>query len=299
MLPQSKFKYYILLHVVVFVYGFTGIFGGLITLSAVKLVWLRIIIAAVVIFIGAFFSKKSLKINSKNLIKFMGAGCVIALHWITFYWAIKESNISITVICLSSATFFAALLEPIFRKRKLLLYELIFGIFVIIGLAYIFNFQPQHVNGIIIGIISAFLSALFTVINVGIAQDNEPFLVSVYEMLGGIVLITIYLLFTSQINNWVFNVPFLDWLYLILLATICTAFAFVASVKVLKQVSAFTFTLSINLEPIYTIILAFFIFGEKEQMNVEFYVGTIFIVIILFLNAYIKSRQNTVQIKQM
>lgn len=282
----------------VFVYGFTGILGGLITLSAVKLVWLRIIIAALAIVLMAFLSKKSLKISKQNLLKFIAAGFVIALHWITFYWAIKESNISITVVCLSSATFFTALLEPIFRKRKILLYELIFGILVIVGLAYIFNFQPQYLKGIIIGIISAFLSALFTVINVGIAQDNEPFLVSTYEMLGGIILITLYLLFTSQLNNWVLNVSFSDWMYLIVLGTICTAFAFVASVNVLKHVSAFTFTLSINLEPVYTIILAFFIFGEKEQMNIEFYLGTVFIVLILFLNAYIKSRQNVKQIEQ-
>ncbi len=247
MLPQSKIKHYLLLHVVVFVYGFTGILGGLITLSAVKLVWLRIIIAALAIVLMAFLSKKSLKISKQNLVKFIAAGFVIALHWITFYWAIKESNISITVVCLSSATFFTALLEPIFRKRKILLYELIFGILVIVGLAYIFNFQPQYLKGIIIGIISAFLSALFTVINVGIAQDNEPFLVSTYEMLGGIVLITLYLLFTSQLNNWVLNVSLSDWMYLIVLGTICTAFAFVASVNVLKHVSAFTFTLSINL----------------------------------------------------
>ncbi len=191
MLPQSKIKYYLLLHLVVFIYGFTGILGGLITLSAVKLVWLRIIIAALAIVLMAFLSKKSLKVSKQNLLKFIAAGFVIALHWITFYWAIKESNISITVVCLSSATFFTALLEPIFRKRKILLYELIFGILVIAGLAYIFNFQPQYLKGIIIGIISAFLSALFTVINVGIAQDNEPFLVSTYEMLGGIILITL------------------------------------------------------------------------------------------------------------
>ena len=117
-------------------------------------------------------------------------------------------------------------------------------------------------------------------------------------MLGGILLITAYLVFTGQLNNWVFSISNSDWLYLILLGTVCTAFAFVASVTVLKHISAFTFTLSINLEPVYTIILAYFIFGEKEQMNIEFYIGTLFIIGILFLNAYIKSKLNSAQVKQ-
>lgn len=279
-----------LLHLIIFIWGFTGILGGLISISAVALVWYRMLIAVVALLFYALFIGKKLLRSQQKIGKAMAVGIVIALHWVFFYQAIKSSTVSIAVVCLSFATFFSSLIEPLFFKRRIYPYELIFGILVVLGLIYIFNFQPDYSNGIVYGVISASLSALFTVLNGKLAKSNEAVSLSFYELLGGFLGITFYLLISAKFNNELFFIPLSDWFYLLLLGIICTAFAFVGSVLVMKQLSPYTVVITTNLEPVYTILLAYFIFGEREKMNIQFYLGTVFILLILFANAYFKSQ---------
>ncbi len=286
----SKYKYFLLLHFVIFIWGFTGILGGLISIPAVSLVWYRMLIAVAGVVLYAGITQKSLTLALPQIGKAMAVGLVIALHWVFFYQSIKSATVSIAVVCLSFATFFSALIEPLFFKRKIYPYELIFGILVVIGLIYIFNFQPGYSEGIFYGVISASLSALFTVLNGKLAPKYEAVALSTYELLGGFLGITIYFFFTSKLSPELFHVSTSDLFYLILLGIVCTAFAFVASVLVMKQLSPYTVVISTNLEPVYTILLAYFIFGEEEKMNLQFYVGTLFILLILFANAFYKQK---------
>ncbi len=287
----TKYKYFLLLHFIIFIWGFTGILGGLISLPAVSLVWYRMLIAVACVWVYGLLSKKSMQVSLKQLILALLVGLVIALHWIFFYQSIKSATISIAVVCLSFATFFSALIEPVFFKRRIYHYELLFGVLVVIGLVYIFKFQPDYSEGIIFGVISASLSALFTVLNGKLAKNYEAVSLSFYELLGGFIGIGVYFVITSQVTPQLFHVSLSDWFYLFLLGSICTAFAFVGSVIVMKQLSPYTVVISTNLEPVYTILLAYFIFGEQEKMNIQFYTGALFIVLILFANAYFKRKQ--------
>ncbi len=287
----NKYRYFLLLHFIIFIWGFTGILGGLISISAVSLVWYRMLIAVLGVLIYGILAKIKLAVSPYQLALAMGVGLVIALHWIFFYQSIKSSTVSIAVICLSFATFFSALIEPFFFKRRIYPYELVFGILVVIGLLYIFNFQQGYSTGILYGIISASLSALFTVLNGKLAKSYNAVSLSLYELLGGFLGISIYFLAASAFTIELFTIGSSDLIYLLILGIVCTAFAFVGSVIVMKQLSPYTVVISTNLEPIYTIILAYFIFGEKEKMNVQFYVGSVFILLILFANAYLKSQK--------
>ena len=287
----SRYKNYFLLHFIIFIWGFTGILGGLISLSAVSLVWYRMLIAVAGVFLWGLIRNNSFKVSSKQLMYAMAVGLVIAAHWVFFYQSIKSSTISIAVVCLSCATFFSSLFEPLFFKRKIYPYELIFGLLVVLGLIYIFNFQTGYATGILLGVVSAILSALFTVLNGKLAKNYNAISLSLYELMGGFLGLSLYFLFTSKFNANLFFVPLSDMMYLVILGIVCTAFAFVGSVIVMKQLSPYTVVISTNLEPVYTIILAYFIFGEKEKMNIQFYIGAAFIVLILFANAYYKSKQ--------
>jgi drug/metabolite transporter (DMT)-like permease len=285
-----KYKNYLLLHFIVFIYGFTGIFGALITIPAVNLVWVRMLIAGLCIFIYLLWRKTSLKDSSVNILKFLGTGVIVAIHWIFFYEAIKVSNISVTVACLSSATLFTAIIEPIIFKRKLYWYEALFGLLIMAGLFMIFKVETQYKLGIFYTLFSSFMASLFTVINGTFAKKYDAAKVSAYEMLGGFIAISIYFLVIQVDFTALVHISLMDMLWLIILAVVCTAFAMVANISVMKELSPYSVTMAINLEPVYSIILAFWIFGEKEQMTSGFYIGTLVILATIFANAYIKSR---------
>lgn len=286
----KKYQNHLLLHLIVFIWGFTGILGKLITLPALDLVWIRMIIAVVFIAAYAKYKKQSFALSTAKVIRYGIVGSIICLHWIFFYQSIKIANISVAVVCLSSATFFTAILDPIINKTKLILYELLLGIAVIIALYVIFDFENKYFAGLVTGIASAFFSALFTVLNGRLTKQENSEILSVYELGGGWLLFTIYLIFTGGFHEGFFDISALNWFYLLLLSTVCTAFAFVASVQVMKTISPFTVVLSINLEPVYSIILAFYIFGEEERMTTTFYTGTFLILLTIVVNAILKHR---------
>lgn len=288
-------KSYLHLHLIVFIWGFTAILGALISLDALPLVWFRMLFAVGFIAVFIYFKKLPLQVSKKALLQFIFAGLIIALHWFTFFKAIKVSNVSVTLACLSTGAFFASLLEPILYGKKVVWYEVFLGILVICGLYIIFNVEGNYWKGIILALISAFLSALFAVINSKFVKEHDATVISFYELSGGVFFFSILLLFGNSFNADFFQLTTKDFVYLLILSSVCTAYAFIASTAVMKFLSPYTVMLTINLEPIYGIILAVLIFKEKEQMSFEFYIGALIILVTVLLNVIIKSRKKSVQ----
>ena len=289
-MQESKLKNYLLLHLIVFIWGFTAILGALISLDAIPLVWYRMSLAVIFILIYFIIKRKSFKVDSRGAFKFVVTGIIIALHWVFFFKAIKVSNVSVALVTMSTGAFFVSLIEPVFFKRKINTLEIVLGLIVILGLYIIFNFESQYKLGIIYALISSFLSALFSVFNGLFIKKYPADTISLYQLFFGVLFITIYLLFTNGFSVAFFEVQKTDWLYLVVLSSICTAYAFIASVRVMKYLSPYTVMLTINLEPIYAIILALFIFGDKEKMNPAFYLGAFIVLFVVLLNGLIKNR---------
>lgn len=291
----SKLKNYLHLHFIVFIWGFTAILGALISIDAVPLVWYRMTLASVFIFLFLLIKKKSFQIDLKSLSKFFVSGIIIALHWITFFMAIKVSNVSVALVTMSTGAFFTSLIEPIFFKRKIRLIEVFLGLLVVVGLAIIFTFESQYTLGIVYALISAFLSAIFSVINGLFVKKHKASIISFYQLVFGSIFITIFLLVEGNLTSDFFILNSTDWLYLFILSSVCTAYAFIASVHVMKYITPYTVMLTINLEPIYAIILALIIFGDKEKMNPQFYVGAFIVLFVVLLNGVIKNRKGITQ----
>lgn len=298
-MQSARFKNLLHLHFIVFIFGFTAILGDLISIEAVPLVWYRMLLATGCIFLFVKWMRISLKVTPKLFLILFISGIVIAMHWITFFTAVKVSNVSITLALMSTGAFFTSILEPIFYKRKIVVYEILFGVLVIAGLYLIFEVESRYTEGIFYALISAFLSSVFSLLNGKIAQKHSPTLISFYELLSGVGILTLYILvvtFSGKPSEG-FSLEFFklqanDWLYLGILASVCTAYAFIASVKVMKYLSPYTVMLTINMEPIYGIILAFLIFGDQEKMNPQFYYGALIILATVVMNGVLKSRKN-------
>lgn len=287
---NDKLKNYLHLHFLVFIAGFTAILGELISINAISLVWFRMMIAGVLMFIYIKIRKIRLKANLKSILKFSIAGILIALHWITFFESIKQSTISIALAMFSTGAFFASLIEPLFYKRRVIWYEILFGIIVIFGVWYITSTEFKYINGIILGILSALFSSTFAVINGKLVERNSATVISFYEFISGVVFISIFIaLFRGGFNSNFFNLSNSDWLYLFILASICTAYAFIAAVHVMKKISPYTVVLTYNLEPIYGIVLAIILFPKAEKMSAEFYIGATLIISTVVINGILKN----------
>ena len=290
-MQNDKLLNYFHLHFIVFIWGFTAVLGDLITIEAVPLVWHRMLLGSLFVLIYIIYNKGMLKVSLRSLIKFAFIGLIIALHWLAFFSAVKVSNVSITLAMMSTGAFFASFLEPVFFKRKIISYEVIFGLIVIIGLYIIFKVESEYLSGILLALLASFLGALFSIFNGMMVKSHNASVISFYELLFGVLFITIYILFTDGFDNTFFKLSGSDWTYLIILASICTAYAFIASVHVMKWISPYTVMLTTNMEPIYGILLALLILGEKEYMSPTFYVGAIIILITVVLNGIIKTRK--------
>ncbi|MDG2194047.1 MAG: DMT family transporter [Polaribacter sp.] len=289
-MQESKPYQYLQLHFIVFIWGFTAILGALISIDAIPLVWFRMLLAVLFMLGYLIIKKKRFSVDKKTLFKFLFTGIVIALHWITFFKAIKVSNVSIALVTMSTGAFFTSLIEPLFFKRSIKAIEIILGMLVIGGLYIIFNFESQYSLGIMYALISSFLAALFSVLNGLFIKKNTAEVISFYQLLFGVLFVTVFLIVTGSFSLEFINLSGIDWFYLILLSSVCTAYAFTVSVKVMKHVSPYTVMLTTNLEPIYAIVLALLIFGEKEKMNPEFYYGAFIVLFVVLLNGVIKNR---------
>ena len=257
-MQNVKLRSYLHFHLIVFIWGFTAVLGSLISIDSVPLVWFRMGIASIFIFIYIKWKKIDITLSRKALLSFSIAGIIIAIHWLTFFGAIKVSNVSITLAMMSTGAFFTALLEPIFYKRKLIWYEVLFGTIVIGALYLILEVQPEYRLGIGLALLSALLSAVFTLVNGKFVHQHNPTKISFYELVIGTVFITLYLTFAKAdtfFSSDFFTLPYTDWVYLLILASVCTAYAFIASVKVMKHLSPYTLMLTINLEPVYGLSL--------------------------------------------
>ncbi|MBG7613149.1 DMT family transporter [Polaribacter sp. BAL334] len=289
-MPENKLKNYLLLHLIVFIWGFTAILGALITLEAIPLVFFRMGLAVIFIVLFFLYKKKSFLLDTNGIIKFLITGIIIAIHWIFFFKAIKVSNVSVALVTMSTGAFFTSLIEPLFFRRRIKLLEIVLGLLVIGGLYIIFNFETQYQLGIIYALISSFLGALFAVFNGLFVKKYDANSISLYQLFFGTVFVAIYLYFSNGFTPTFFEIPKMDWVYLAILSSVCTAFAFITSVKVMKYLSPYTVMLTINLEPIYAIILALLIFGEKEKMNPAFYFGALIVFGVVLANGIIKNR---------
>lgn len=289
-MPNAKLKNHLHLQFLVFIAGFTAILGQLITITAVPLVWFRMMMASVLIFIYIKIAKIKIQIDPKSVLKLSVAGLVIALHWITFFGAINASNVSITLAVFSTGTFFASLLEPIIHKRRIIWYEILFGVFIILGVWIITQSEINYIVGIILGILSAFLSSLFAVLNGVFLKQHTPTVISFYEFVSGVLFITLFiLLFGGGFSARFFDLSTLDFWYLFILGSICTAYAFIAAVHVMRYISPYTVVLTYSLEPVYGIIIAIILFPDKEKMSPNFYYGATIIIITVILNAVLKN----------
>ena len=289
-----SFKNHLLLHLIVLIYGFTGIFGKLISIKAIDLVWYRLLIAVSALLGFILLKGVGLKTDFRTLVKYFGVGFIIALHWVCFYESIKLGAVSVAVICLSASTFFTALIEPFVFKRKISRYEIFGGIIIFFLLYWMFSGEKVSPSCVGFGVASAFLASVFPVLNGVLTGQDSPYRITFYELLGGLVFLTIMLSLTGDLTNSSFwNISQMDWLWLVVLGIICTSFAFVISVSIMREISPFTVVMSINLEPIYTILLAYFIFGVNERRSYQFYLGSVAIVACIFCNAYLKGRHKS------
>jgi len=291
-MQNANFKDYFHLHILVFIAGFTAILGELISITAIPLVWFRMLMAFILMVAYVKFTKVNLKISLKSVLRLSIAGVIIALHWITFFGAIDASNVSTTLAVFSTGTFFASIIEPIIYKRKILWYEILFGILAIFGVYIITQSEMEYLLGIALGILSAFLSSLFAVLNGSFLKKHSATVISFYEFISGVLFITIYILFFGDgFSKEFFNLSTSDFWYLFILASVCTTYAFIASVYIMKTISPYTVVLTYNLEPVYGIVLALILFPDKEKMSPSFYYGALVIIVVVIANAVVKNRR--------
>ena len=292
-MQKNNLRHFIHLHFLVFIAGFTAILGELIVNPSEIIVWNKMLIASILTAFFMLITKRSFKINLKLLLKYSVLGLVIALHWITFFEAIEQSNISLTLAMFSTAAFFTSILEPLLFKRKVIIYEVVLGFVVIAGVSIIFNAEFEYLYGIILGIFSALFASLFSVLNGIMIKNDNAIKISFYEFISGVIFITIYIFFSSDLSDLYIDDFFsLNYLYILLLGTICTAYAFIASVYLLKFISPYSVVLTYNLEPIYGIILALIFFGNAEKMSFSFYLGLFLILASVIINMYVKKINN-------
>ena len=290
-MQNDKLINYLHLHFIVFIWGFTAVLGDLITIAAVPLVWFRMLLGSFFVLIYIRFTKRKLKVSLKSLVIFALIGFLIALHWLAFFKAVKVSNVSITLAMMSTGAFFTSLLEPIFFKRKIIKYEVVFGLIVIVGLYIIFKVETAYLTGILFALLSSFLGALFSIFNGMVVKTHDATIISFYELFFGVVFITIFIFSTDGFNVSFFDLSSTDWIYILLLASVCTAYAFIAAVHIMKWISPYTLMLTTNMEPVYGIILALLILGDKEYMNPTFYLGALIILMTVIVNGIIKTRK--------
>ncbi len=262
------------LHIAVFLWGFTGVLGRLISLNEGLLVWWRMFITVVTLLALRYVQKEFERIPLKDALKIGGVGALVALHWVTFYGSIKISNVSIALTCMASGGVFTALIEPFFFKRKLDIKELLLGLMALCGIALIFHFNPKYKWGVMVGILSVLLMVVFSVFNKKLVGKFNAKTISLYELGGGwlawTLLLPVYGFFFPAVSFWPQG---WDWVWLLVMAWFCTVLSVNLSLQALKHISAFTQNLTLNLEPVYGIVLAFAIFNENEELSPGFYWG--------------------------
>ena len=278
------------LHLMVVILGLTGVFGKLISLDAIQLVWYRMFIAFITLSLFLAYKKQLFTVILKDFFGILGVGALVTFHWLCFFQSIKVSTISVAVVCLATSSLFSALIEPMFFKRKLLKYEVFMGIVVIAALIFILGAETQYLWGYFYGIMAAFLGTLFTLCNAKYIKKVGAEKITMIEMLAGVLIISCVLLIQQDYTVFTSLISVTDFSYLLILGTLCTAMVFVWMTEIMKHITPYSLIMAINLEPIYSIILALVIFGDSELMSISFYVGGSVIIGIVFLEGYLKNK---------
>jgi len=275
----------------VVILGFTGVFGKIISLDAIHLVWYRMGIAFMSLALFLLLKKQLFSISKQNFFGILGVGALVTIHWLCFFQSIKVSTVSVAVVCMATSSLFSALIEPLFFKRKLLTYEVIMGIIVVVALTFVMGTEIQYFWGYFYGIIAALFGTLFTLFNAKYIKKVGAAQITMIEMLAGVITISCLLLFQEDYTIFTSFISIKDFGYLILLGTLCTAIIFVWMTEIMRHITPYSLIMAINLEPIYSIILALLIFGENELMSISFYIGSCVIIGVVFLEGYLKNKQ--------
>ena len=285
-------KAYIQMHLSIILWGATGVLGRGIALSEGMLVWYRLIITTASLGIYILFTKKSFKVSKQNFWKLFGIGALLMVHWLFFYGAIKYSNVSITLSLFASTTLFTALIEPVITKKKFNKAELLYSLMAMCGIALIFySDENSYSIGIVLALLAAFIGAFFNILNKDVVKEVSSDVVSFYEIGAGLLVLTLLLpLYIHVLQPAKLFPTNTDWVLLFVLAIICTHITLILSLNALKHLSAFTLNLSINLEPVYGIALAFLIFHENKNLNAGFFAGTFIIMLSVLLHSYFEER---------
>ena len=289
-MPNDSIKSHLNLHLIVFIWGFTAILGELISIREASLVWFRMLLATLFLLGYVALTRKSLLLPTRAIFQLVFVGFLIAIHWIFFFTAINVSNVSITLAMFSMGSFFGAILEPLFYRRKMLWYEVFFGLIIMCGLFIIMQVEVRYLKGIGFALFSVFMGVLFTLFNGKLIQKYDSTVITIYEFFAGFLFVTAYLLFGGKFTYAFFDISGRDWMLILVLASVCTAYAFTASVHVMRRLSPYTVMLTTNMEPVYGILLAYFLIGESERMSTSFYIGAAIILVTVILNGIIKNR---------
>lgn len=287
-------KHHLLLHFIVFIWGWSPILGRSISTGTFPLVWYRILFTISLMGLYLLYIKSPINISLKRFLHLSLIGVIICVHWLCFYGAIKVSNVSVTMAAFSTGTFFTAIIEPIMYKRRFIWYELLIGLIIISAICIIFSSELKFGPGILLGALAAFTASIFSVSNGLLIQNNkDPIsspVLSFIELSVALLALSIYLLFVGELSVSFFKLNINDIIFIGLLSGVCTVYPFIASVSLMKHISPYTINLTVNLESVYGIILAFIIFKENKELSLTFYVGFSIILIAIFLNAYLKQK---------
>lgn len=281
------------LHIAVFLAGFTGVLGRLISLNESLLVWYRLLFTSLFMSLLFLWQRSFPVVSYKGIVQIFSVGTIVALHWVTFYGSIKYSNVSVALVCFSTLSFFSAVLEPVINRKRISVAEVLLGLVTILGVYLIFHFDTRYKNGIVFGIVSAVLASLFTILNKNLLKQYPPKTVTFYELTGGFVVLSFILPLYLHAFHMQFSLPHgWDWMWLLVLSLLCTVLAFYLSLTALESVSPFTVNLSYNLEPVYGIILAFIIYKENKNLHNSFYAGLmlIFMAVVIQMIRVYRSR---------
>ncbi len=287
----ERIKNLILMHFVVLIFGFTGILGKLITIEAVPLVFWRTAIGAATIYLWLKLRNKVTNKSWATIAKLCGVGILIAIHWVTFFASIKASNVSIALTMLAVSPMFVGFIEPFFFRRKIDPKEIFIASVVIVGVAITLKFSSGYEWGVFLGLISAFFASLFATINGVLVKEYDASNISLVELFFASLVIFLFMAVRGEVGLELIAIDIMDWVYIIILAVVATSFAFIAFTHVMKVFTPFTTTVAINLEPIYSIILAVLIFGEEEIMGVQFYIGATLIIGAIIINTILKEKK--------
>ena len=281
------------LHIAVFLWGFTGVLGRTISLNEGWLVWWRMLITSVSLWLLFYFQKRIKKISFKGFLLIALIGTVLALHWLCFYGSIKYSNVSIALTCLSTSGLISAIIEPLFFKRRINWYELLMGLFALAGIALIYVTNLSYSTGIYVGLLAAVLTVLVSVLNKKYTVSYSPETITLYQLTGGFIGLSILMPFYNSLFPSTHTLPqHFDWVWLIILSWCCTILTFMLYIKSLKIVSAFTINLTLTLEPVYGIVLAFVIYHENKTLNNYFFPGFGLILLAVCLQMLRLIKQN-------